>query len=78
VLAGVISLAEKSVYRCDDSPKDREQLPGEVVFASSKKALKRIDRGDSLLHGVRSSCDVWYQTKKRALGHGRHFPPRAI
>jgi hypothetical protein len=54
VLAGVISRAEKTVYRCDDFPNDREQVLYELRLEVLKKPFETIDRCGNILHGVRS------------------------
>jgi hypothetical protein len=40
VLAGVVSDLEKTLYRCDDSPNDGEQVACELEFKLSQELFK--------------------------------------
>ena len=54
LLVGVISWAEKTVYRCEDFPNDREQVLDELRLEVLQKPFEAIEGCDSILHGVRS------------------------
>jgi hypothetical protein len=54
VLAGEISPWEKTVYRCDDSPDDGEQVRCELRLEAIEETFERTERFGKLIHGARS------------------------
>ncbi len=54
VLAGVISLLEKTLYHCDDSPDDGDYLSSELWLEVIEETFERSESCDRLIHGVRS------------------------